>query len=106
MLGFQLAQHGTEEKIRQVLDNLLGSPFRSASTSASESSILGISKHTLLEEILLQLKTQPKWQRIYMEYADQLKRNSGSKGPLPQQCSIDEEMRPIGEAPVEKLQPL
>ncbi|XP_062549225.1 protein HIRA homolog isoform X2 [Armigeres subalbatus] len=106
MLGFQLAQHGTEEKIRQVLDNLLGSPFRSASTSASESSILGISKHALLEEILLQLKTQPKWQRIYMEYADQLKRNSGSKGPLPQQCSIDEEMRPIGEAPVEKLQPL
>lgn len=71
MLGFQLAQHGTEEKVRQVLDGLLGSPFQ-LQTAGPSAAILGIPKRTLVEEILNQLKTQPKWQRIYMEYLDQI----------------------------------
>ncbi|XP_029720254.2 protein HIRA homolog isoform X1 [Aedes albopictus] len=97
MLGYQLAQHGTETKIRQVLDGLLGSPFH----SGSDSSILGIPKHTLLEEILSQLRLQPKWQRIYMEYSDQLKRRPQS------QSSIDDVvMKPLGDGQIEKLKPL
>ncbi|XP_055539121.1 protein HIRA homolog [Wyeomyia smithii] len=72
MLGFQLAQHGTEDKVRQVLDRLLGTTFQ-LPTTGPEATILGIPKTTLLEEILNQLKTQPQWQRIYMEYTEQLK---------------------------------
>lgn len=98
MLGFQLAQHGTEEKIRQVLDSLLGSPFRME--DGSDSSILGISKHTLLEEILNQLKTQPKWQRIYTEYVEQLKF-------FRQQTTEDVDMKPPEVDPdVDKLESL
>lgn len=72
MLGFQLAQNGTEDKVRQVLDRLLGPTFE-IQTDGPEATILGIPKATLLEEILDQLKTQPQWQRIYMEYTEQLK---------------------------------
>ncbi|XP_055641271.1 protein HIRA homolog isoform X2 [Toxorhynchites rutilus septentrionalis] len=77
MLGFQLAQHGTEAKVRQVLDQLLGTSFRLEDTA--KSTILGISKYTLFEEILDQLKTQPKWQRIYTEYSEQLKFRRGEQ---------------------------
>ncbi|XP_058454097.1 protein HIRA homolog [Malaya genurostris] len=69
MLGFQLAQHGTEEKIRQVLDDLLGTSFE----IDMEASILGIPKYDIAQEILGQLKTQPSWQRLYMDYTDQIK---------------------------------
>lgn len=101
MLGFQLAQHGTETKIRQVLDSLMGSPFPSASDAPKES-ILGIPKHTLLEEILSQLKMEPKWQRIYMEYTDQLKRFQSQQ----ESSGDDVDMRPLAEGQIEKLQPL
>lgn len=77
MLGFQLAKHGPESKIRQVLDQLLGSSFRLEDTP--KSTILGISKYTLCEAILDQLKTQPKWQRIYMEYSEQIKFRRGEQ---------------------------
>lgn len=35
-------------------------------------SIQGIEKHKLLKKVLEHLKTIPKWQRIYMEYSEQL----------------------------------
>ncbi|XP_059615006.1 protein HIRA homolog [Phlebotomus argentipes] len=65
-LGFHLANYGTEQRLRLTLDDLLGSAH---STNAD---ILGISKLTLLDLILESLKLQTKWQRIYMEYTEQL----------------------------------
>uniref|UniRef100_A0A182VNK0 Protein HIRA n=1 Tax=Anopheles merus TaxID=30066 RepID=A0A182VNK0_ANOME len=80
MLGFQLALNGSEEKIRQVLDDLLGASHNSldpcrtlAGDDADDRSVLGISKQLLMEDVLNHLKTQTKWQRIYTEYLDQLK---------------------------------
>ncbi|XP_050101416.1 protein HIRA homolog [Anopheles aquasalis] len=76
MLGFQLALNGSEEKIRQVLDDLLGASPHSLDTSMGDDgdpAVLGISKHVFMEDILNHFKTQTKWQRIYTEYLDQLK---------------------------------
>lgn len=76
MLGFQLALNGSEEKIRQVLDDLLGASSHSLDTSMADDgdpAVLGISKHVFMEDILNHFKTQTKWQRIYTEYLDQLK---------------------------------
>ncbi|XP_055592877.1 protein HIRA homolog isoform X2 [Uranotaenia lowii] len=74
MLGFQLGQYGDESKIRQVLDGLMGSSFNMLENGHEpDSKIAGISKLVLAGEILDQLKAHPQWQRIYMEYNDQLK---------------------------------
>ncbi|EDS35707.1 histone transcription regulator [Culex quinquefasciatus] len=75
MLGFQLATHGTEEKVRQILDGLFGTAYR------IDGETMGFTKATLIRDILDQLKTQPKWQRIYTEYDDQLKMRSGMMPP-------------------------
>uniref|UniRef100_A0A1B0CV75 Protein HIRA n=1 Tax=Lutzomyia longipalpis TaxID=7200 RepID=A0A1B0CV75_LUTLO len=66
-LGFHLAHHGTEQRLRLTLDDLLGSVH-----STTNADILGISKLSLLDIVLENLKSQPKWQRIYMEYTEQL----------------------------------
>uniref|UniRef100_A0A182QHA6 Protein HIRA n=1 Tax=Anopheles farauti TaxID=69004 RepID=A0A182QHA6_9DIPT len=75
MLGFQLALNGSEEKIRQVLDDLLGASHSLDTRNGDECdpTVLGISKHVFMEDVLNNLKTQTKWQRIYTEYLDQLK---------------------------------
>lgn len=84
MLGYQLASHGTEKKIRQVLDDLLG-PIQSHlddDSSRSEHKILGVDKLDLIEEVLNNLKTSTKWQRLWTEYQDQLaelKKSNGEK---------------------------
>ena len=65
MFGYQLAQHGTEKKIRQILDDLM--------RPNCDEKVLNIRKHDLLEDVLRQLKTEPKWQRIFTEYSEQLK---------------------------------
>lgn len=67
MLGYHLANHGSEERFRTLLDDLIGS-----GGSKDKKEILGISKHILLESVLEQLKHQTKWQRLFMEYSDQL----------------------------------
>uniref|UniRef100_A0A182M5Q8 Protein HIRA n=1 Tax=Anopheles culicifacies TaxID=139723 RepID=A0A182M5Q8_9DIPT len=75
MLGFQLALNGSEEKIRQVLDDLLGASHSLDTRMGDDNdpTVLGISKHVLMEDVLNHLKMQTKWQRIYTEYLDQLK---------------------------------
>lgn len=109
MLGAHLAAHGTETRIRILLDDLLGSAHtakqkhskilvsRAVCTCAQWlldmfSShrakkvhkidlaklilyfvpIQNIDKHTLMDKVLFNLKQEPKWQRIYMEYSEQL----------------------------------
>lgn len=74
MLGYQLASHGTEKKIRQVLDDLLGPIYSLHSDKEIRDAhkILSIDKHELLREVLNNLKSATKWQRIYTEYQDQL----------------------------------
>uniref|UniRef100_A0A182VUX0 Protein HIRA n=1 Tax=Anopheles minimus TaxID=112268 RepID=A0A182VUX0_9DIPT len=75
MLGFQLALNGSEEKIRQVLDDLLGASHSLDTRMGDDNdpAVLGISKHVFMEAVLNHLKMQTKWQRIYTEYLDQLK---------------------------------
>lgn len=91
MLGYQLASHGTEKKLRQVLDDLLG-PIYSLQCDASIRDahvVLTIGKHELLREVLNSLKASTKWQRIWMEYHDQLgemetaKKHNGVNGVAP-----------------------
>lgn len=91
MLGYQLASHGTEKKLRQVLDDLLG-PIYSLQSDASTRDahkVLSISKHELLREVLNSLKASTKWQRIWMEYHDQLgemdtaRKHNGTNGVEP-----------------------
>jgi cell shape-determining protein MreC len=88
MLGFQLSSHGSEKKIRQVLDDLLGPIYslQNDSEIRARHKILSVDKHELLREVLKNLQTSTKWQRIYMEYKDQLsemesyKRQNGTSG--------------------------
>lgn len=102
LLGLHLAHHGTESRIRILLDDLLGAAFTNSlealqgkrtanetilvcdkvQTSCSDSNgcdcvlpisfLQGIEKHKILSKVLEHLKSVPKWQRIYMEYLDQL----------------------------------
>lgn len=74
MLGFQLASHGSEKKVRQVLDDLLGPTYtlQNDPEVRKNHKILSINKHELLREVLNNLQTSTNWQRIYMEYQDQL----------------------------------
>jgi hypothetical protein len=73
MLGYSLASHGSEKKIRQVLDDLLG-PMHTLMNDVEarkQHKILNIDKLELLEEVLNNLKSSTKWQRIWTEYHDQ-----------------------------------
>jgi hypothetical protein len=73
-LGYYLASHGNEKKVRQVLDELLG-PIYSLQNDAecrAKHKILNIDKHELLREVLSSFHSSTKWQRIYCEYLDQL----------------------------------
>lgn len=72
MLGYHLANHGSEERLRTLLDDLMGSGNCFSGRSNDKKEILGVSKHILLESVLEQLKHQTKWQRLFMEYSDQL----------------------------------
>lgn len=99
MLGLHLAQHGTEARIRILLDDLLGAAHTNTLESLQDNQtketilvscefrcfdaswwnligdiyyIQGIDKHNILLKVLDHLKNVPKWQRIFMEYTDQL----------------------------------
>lgn len=88
MLGFQLATHASEKKVRQVLDDLLGPIYSLQDPEIrAKHKILNIDKHELLIEVLANLRSTTNWQRIYMEYQDQLseikrstKQQNGSNG--------------------------
>ncbi|KAI8116695.1 HIRA-like protein [Lucilia cuprina] len=66
MLAFHLAIGNNENKLRLLLNDLLGTGTRSI--SSQNEYILNISKHEILDLVLEQLKVHIKWQRIYMEY--------------------------------------
>lgn len=73
MLGYQLASHASEKKVRQVLDELLGPVYSLQDPEIrAHHKILNIDKHDLLREVLTNLRSTSNWQRIYMEYQDQL----------------------------------
>jgi protein HIRA/HIR1 len=82
-LGYYLATHGTEKKVRQILDELLGPIFslQNDAECRAKHTILNISKHDLLQEVLTHFKASTKWQRIYCEYSDQLKEMEASAKP-------------------------
>jgi hypothetical protein len=74
VLGFYLATHGTEKKVRQVLDELLGSIYslQNDKDIRARHKILDIDKHELLRVVLENFRKSTKWQRIFCEYIDQL----------------------------------
>ncbi|XP_067639954.1 protein HIRA homolog isoform X2 [Eurosta solidaginis] len=65
MYAYQLAMSGTEQRLRLLLDDLLGPSPRNVSAAHK---ILSVPKHQLLASVLNILKTHIKWQRLYMEY--------------------------------------
>ncbi|XP_036343366.1 LOW QUALITY PROTEIN: protein HIRA homolog [Rhagoletis pomonella] len=65
MYAYQLALSGTEQRLRILLDDLLGSSPRNGGL---DHKILAVPKHQLLENVLNTLKPHVKWQRLYMEY--------------------------------------
>ncbi|XP_055300313.1 protein HIRA homolog [Sitodiplosis mosellana] len=76
VLGVHLSMHGDEKRIRSHLDDLLGTPNSLMVVDEDEpikEKILGIEKHKLLSCVLDHLKQIPRWQRIYIEYSQQLK---------------------------------
>lgn len=74
VLGYHLAFHGSEQRIRLLLDDLLGSFHLPSNRNRNikKNDILGIDKHILLKDILDHLKSQHQWQRLWMEYTEQL----------------------------------
>ncbi|XP_028160951.1 protein HIRA homolog [Ostrinia furnacalis] len=67
-----LASHGTEDQLRTILDDFLGPSHCTSTPKKWQSTILGMNKHEVLEEMLSILVRQLRWQRLYTEYADQL----------------------------------
>ncbi|XP_052737819.1 protein HIRA homolog [Bicyclus anynana] len=67
-----LLHHGTEEQLRNILDDMLGPSHCTSTPKKWQNTILGIKKHDLLEEMLSLLVRQLRWQRLYTEYHDQL----------------------------------
>lgn len=69
-----LVHNGLEEKLRLICDDLLG-PIHQGSSRSNlwESSVLGISKHKLLKDVLDVVSTNLRWQRLWTEYTDQVK---------------------------------
>ncbi|KAH9629282.1 hypothetical protein HF086_008364 [Spodoptera exigua] len=63
---------GTEDQLRSILDDMLGPSHCTSTPKKWQSTILGIKKHDLLEEMLALLVRQLRWQRMYAEYSDQL----------------------------------
>ncbi|KAJ8673548.1 hypothetical protein QAD02_004810 [Eretmocerus hayati] len=63
-----------ERRLRNILDDLLGPVHDSAHLSKSwDPVILGLKKHELLEDALKIVAKELRWQRLYVEYNDQLK---------------------------------
>ncbi|XP_049867442.1 protein HIRA homolog [Pectinophora gossypiella] len=67
-----LINHGTETQLRTILDDMLGPSHCTSTPKKWQSTILGVKKHDILEEMLEQLVRQNRWQRLYTEYSDQL----------------------------------
>ncbi|EGI67467.1 Protein HIRA [Acromyrmex echinatior] len=72
LVSFLLTQDGLEKRLRLILDDLLGPSHTSASKSAWDPVILGIKKHKLLGDVLAVIGGHLRWQRLYLEYSEQL----------------------------------
>ncbi|XP_035717672.1 protein HIRA homolog [Vespa mandarinia] len=73
LVSFLLTQDGLEKRLRLILDDLLGPSHTSASKSSSwDPMILGIKKHKLLGDILNIVGGHLRWQRLFLEYTEQL----------------------------------
>ncbi|CAB0037827.1 unnamed protein product [Trichogramma brassicae] len=62
----------TDKRIRIVLDELLGPSHSTAHLSNWDPKILDLEKHKLLREVMHIIKQHPRWQRLYIEYNEQL----------------------------------
>lgn len=71
-LASHLMQHGSEKRLRMMLDELLGPSHCTSKPTKWKKEILGISKHDMLEDVLAMLGKQLRWQRLYVEYTDQM----------------------------------
>ncbi|XP_050678614.1 protein HIRA homolog isoform X2 [Leptidea sinapis] len=67
-----LTRHGTEEQLRQLLDDMLGPSHGTSLPTKWNSTVLGLQKHDLLDKMLRVLVRELRWQRLYTEYSDQL----------------------------------
>ncbi|XP_076280125.1 histone cell cycle regulator-like protein isoform X2 [Lasioglossum baleicum] len=72
LVSFLLTQDGLEKRLRLILDDLLGPSHTSASKSIWDPLILGMKKHKLLEDVLSVVGGHLRWQRLYLEYTEQL----------------------------------
>ncbi|KAI8434595.1 hypothetical protein MSG28_003133 [Choristoneura fumiferana] len=74
-----LTNHGNEDQLRAILDDMLGPSHCTSTPKKWQSTVLGIKKHDILESMLSVLVRQLRWQRLYSEYSDQL---TALKAPL------------------------
>ncbi|XP_011629454.1 protein HIRA [Pogonomyrmex barbatus] len=72
LVSFLLTQDGLEKRLRLILDDLLGPSHTSASKSVWDPVILGNKKHKLLGDVLAVVGGHLRWQRLYLEYSEQL----------------------------------
>ncbi|XP_053626132.1 protein HIRA homolog isoform X2 [Plodia interpunctella] len=77
-----LVSHGTEDQLRNILDDMLGPSHCTSTPKKWQSTILGIKKHDMLEEMLSLLVRQLRWQRMYSEYSEQLNDLKQTKGVM------------------------
>ncbi len=61
---------GSVEKLKGILEDLSGPVYRSR--TEAEKSVLGLSKQSLLEELLAFIAAYPQLQRLYTEYLERL----------------------------------
>ncbi|XP_014214855.1 protein HIRA [Copidosoma floridanum] len=69
---FLVTHDGLESRLRIILDELLGPAHSTAHKSTWDPDILGVKKHALLEDILKIMSSNLRWQRLYVEYNEQL----------------------------------
>lgn len=72
IVSFLLTQDGLEKRLRIILDDLMGPSHGSASKSSWDPMILGLRKHKLLNDVLGIIGGHLRWQRLYLEYSEQL----------------------------------
>ncbi|XP_044020058.1 protein HIRA homolog [Aphidius gifuensis] len=72
LVSFLLTQEGLEKRLRVILDELMGPSHSSASKSTWDPMILGLKKHQLLDDVLKVIGGHLRWQRLYIEYYEQL----------------------------------
>ncbi|GFU35751.1 protein HIRA [Nephila pilipes] len=67
-----LVQEGLESRLRDLCDGLLGPVVKTSKTSEWKPNILELQKRDLLKEVLLIIGSNLRFQRLFIEYRDQL----------------------------------